>query len=112
MSDVNDSLVNMKAFVFDKKFVSLPEAENGVFYSGEVYAFLCVYDIEDDDDEDHEEKDDDDHEGEAKPKHDCVLYFWEGRHASPMGWLSFKFQFLPRIEKVILQQYKIELKYE
>jgi hypothetical protein len=46
------------------------------------------------DDEDKEDGEEDDEE-EDLPEDDfkCVVYFWQGRHASNMGWLTFTFRY-------------------
>ncbi|XP_065367478.1 protein flightless-1 [Calliphora vicina] len=88
--DWNYDLEAMEAFVLEgKKFVRLPEEEVGHFYTGECYVFLCRYCIPADDDEDGAELDD------SKPPPDdeiqCIVYFWQGRNAGNMGWLTFTF---------------------
>lgn len=88
--DWNYDLDAMENFVLEgKKFIRLPEEELGIFYSGECYVFLCRYCIP---------LDDEDGEGEenahAPPPEDeiqCVVYFWQGRDAGNMGWLTFTF---------------------
>jgi hypothetical protein len=51
--------------------------------------FLCRYwlPVEYDDDEEEDEN-------EEPPEEDykCVVYFWQGRDASNMGWLNFTFR--------------------
>lgn len=115
--DWNYDLEAMEAFVLEgKKFVRLPEEELGHFYTGECYVFLCRYCIpaEYDDDEEEEiengEGENEDyesnnknptlieHNGEVRrnkpPPEDeiqCVVYFWQGRNAGNMGWLTFTF---------------------
>lgn len=40
------------------------------------------------------EGDDDDEEDNAPPPEDvfqCIVYFWQGRDAGNMGWLTFTF---------------------
>ena len=82
----NDDLEAMEAFVLEgKKFVKLPENELGHFRSEDCYVFLCRYwvpldsDLSDDDQEPIEDD------------FQCVVYFWQGRDASNMGWLTFTF---------------------
>lgn len=59
------------------------------------YVFLCRYFVYND-----EESDDENAEGENREEDDdnnkaedfkCVVYFWQGRDASNMGWLQFTF---------------------
>lgn len=86
----NYDLEAMEAFVLEgKKFVRLPEEELGHFYTGECYVFLCRYCIPVDEDDDGADID------ESKPPPDdeiqCIVYFWQGRNAGNMGWLTFTF---------------------
>lgn len=88
--DWNYDLEAMEAFVLEgKKFVRLPEEELGNFYTGECYVFLCRYCIPVDDDDEGADVDD------SKPPPDdeiqCIVYFWQGRNAGNMGWLTFTF---------------------
>lgn len=91
MEDWNYDLDAMEAFVLEgKKFIRLPEEELGIFYSSECYVFLCRYCIPVEDPENG-------NEGVAEnipPPDDeiqCVVYFWQGRDAGNMGWLTFTF---------------------
>lgn len=121
--DWNYDLEAMEPFVLEgRKFVRLPDAELGQFYSGECYVFLCRYCVP------PEEMDDvvdnvnvktnaSDELGNitsiAAPTNtltpigsgggggggtgagddeiQCVVYFWQGREAGNMGWLTFTF---------------------
>uniref|UniRef100_A0A146KS58 Protein flightless-1 n=3 Tax=Lygus hesperus TaxID=30085 RepID=A0A146KS58_LYGHE len=87
MEEWNDDLDTMEAFVLEgKKFVRLPEEELGHFYSGDCYVLLFRYwipaEVEDEETpkEDHVEDD-----------FQYVVYFWQGREAGNMGWLTFTF---------------------
>ncbi|XP_042876156.1 protein flightless-1-like [Penaeus japonicus] len=94
MDEWNDDLDSMDAFVLEgKKFVKLPENELGHFYSGECYVFLCRYWVPG-------EPPEDDKEEETEPEDDfqCVVYFWQGRQASNMGWLTFTFSLQKKFE--------------
>lgn len=100
--DWNYDLEAMEAFVWEgKKYVRLPEEELGHFYTDACYVFLCRYCIPPDDD-------DEDEDGAAPvgnngsglaatgepPVEDeiqCVVYFWQGRQAGNMAWLTFTF---------------------
>lgn len=87
MEEWNEDLEAMECFVLEgRKFIKLPEEEKGHFYSKECYVFLCRYWVS------TEADDDDDHNGNV-PSEDfqCVVYFWQGRDASNMGWLTFTF---------------------
>lgn len=88
MQDWNDDLDQMESFVLEgKKFVRLPEDELGQFYSKDCYVFLCRYWVPVDDEEGNEDISD------GQPEDfQCVVYFWQGRDASNMGWLTFTFR--------------------
>ena len=90
----NEDLETMEAFVLEnKKFVKLPEEEFGHFYSANCYVFLCRYwvpiESENASNEEEEDIEDDFH---------CVVYFWQGRDASNMGWLNFTFSLQKKFE--------------
>ena len=117
MEEWNDDLDSMDAFVLEgKKFVKLPEHELGHFYSNECYVFLCRYWVPGEPPE--EEK-----EGEevVEPDDDfqCVVYFWQGRQAPNMGWLTFTFSlqkkfealFGDKLEVVKMQQQQENVKF-
>lgn len=92
MEGWNDELKVMEAFVLEgKKFVRLPEEELGHFYSEDCYVFLCRYlpPLESDEEEDEED---------VLDEYQCVSYFWQGRDASNMGWLTFTFDLLKRYQ--------------
>ncbi|KAA0202906.1 hypothetical protein HAZT_HAZT000741 [Hyalella azteca] len=103
MEDWNDDLDSMDAFVLEgKKFVKLPENELGHFRSGECYVFLCRYWVPADQ---PEENNTDSESGSKKeqpeePEDDfqCIVYFWQGRDASNMGWLTFTFSLQKKFE--------------
>ncbi|XP_046144985.1 protein flightless-1 isoform X4 [Osmia bicornis bicornis] len=86
MSEWNDDLEGMEALVLEgKKFVRLPEDELGHFYSGDCYVFLCRYwmPLDTTENEDGDEQFEEDYQ--------CTVYFWQGRDAGNMGWLTFTF---------------------
>lgn len=87
----------MEAFVLEnKKFVRLPEEEMGHFYSEDCYVFLCRYWIP------ATEPEPDTKAEESDPQDDfqCVVYFWQGRDASDMGWLTFTFSLQKKFESL------------
>ncbi len=89
----------MEAFVLEnKKFVRLPEEEMGHFYSGDCYVFLCRYWIPSVEAEADANKNGDD--GDAQDDFQCVVYFWQGRDASDMGWLTFTFSLQKKFESL------------
>ncbi|XP_029850864.2 protein flightless-1 [Ixodes scapularis] len=106
MEEWNEDLEAMEAFVLEgKKFVKLPEEELGHFHSGDCYVFLCRYWVpgeaapapvgeEGGDGEGKEEGE----EEEVEDDYTCVVYFWQGRQASNMGWLTFTFSLQKKFE--------------
>ncbi|XP_015604382.1 protein flightless-1 [Cephus cinctus] len=86
MAEWNEDLHGIDALVLEgRKFVRLPEEERGHFYSGDCYVFLCRYwmplDVMDN------EEDDEQYENDFQ----YTVYFWQGRDAGNMGWLTFAF---------------------
>lgn len=92
MDEWNEDLEGMEAFVLEgKKFVRLPEDELGHFYSKDCYVFLCRYWVPcDDTDQAVDDVDD----------IQVVVYFWQGREASNMGWLTFTFTLQKKFKAV------------
>ena len=85
MEEWNEDLALMEAFVLEnKKFVKLTDNELGHFYTEDCYVFLCKYWAPLDDSSDEEEED-------AEEEFQYTVYFWQGRDASNMGWLTFTF---------------------
>lgn len=105
--DWNYDLDAMESFVLEgKKFVRLPEEELGLFYTGECYVFLCRYCIPNEEDEDEPSETVGNTASTAlttlgnslhkqtpplEEDIECVVYFWQGRAAGNMGWLTFTF---------------------
>lgn len=84
MEEWNEDLEVMEPFVLEgKKFQKLPEEELGHFYSKDCYVFLCRYWVPPSEGEGDDQPLEDDYH--------CVVYFWQGREASNMGWLTFTF---------------------
>lgn len=56
---------------------------------------------EDDQDKDKEKGEEGDDE-DKQPEEDfqCVVYFWQGREASNMGWLTFTFSLQKKFESL------------
>ncbi|XP_040830440.1 protein flightless-1 homolog isoform X3 [Ochotona curzoniae] len=115
MEEWNEDLDGMEGFVLEgKKFARLPEEEFGHFYTQDCYVFLCRYwvpvEYEDKRDDQEEEKarggeDKDGEEAEAEEKQpeedfQCTVYFWQGREASNMGWLTFTFSLQKKFESL------------
>ncbi|RWS11681.1 protein flightless-1-like protein [Dinothrombium tinctorium] len=94
MEEWNEDLEALEAFVLEgKKFVRLPEEELGNFYSEDCYVFLCRYwvPLQTEGSDDGEEVEDD---------FQCVVYFWQGRDASNMGWLTFTFSLQKKFQSL------------
>lgn len=119
--DWNYDLEAMESFVLEnKKFVRLPDEELGHFYSDECYVFLCRYCIPaDDDDEDDEEEEGDEENGDGEqtrkkqkppPPEDeiqCIVYFWQGRQAGNMGWLTFTFTLQKKFKSMFGEELEV-----
>ncbi|XP_027205223.2 FLII actin remodeling protein [Dermatophagoides pteronyssinus] len=102
----NEDLINMEAFVLENKtFKKLPEEELGHFFAGECYFFLCrYYWIPDTESHDGEEEEDDLADEDAQF---WIVYFWQGREASNMGWLTFTFTVQSKFEAWFKDKLKI-----
>ncbi|KAM4697985.1 protein flightless-1 homolog [Rhinophrynus dorsalis] len=112
----NEDLDGMEGFVLEgKKFARLPEEEFGHFHTQDCYVFLCRYWVPIEHEEEDEEQlskkrkvnndgeeDEDEDEEEKQPEEDfqCVVYFWQGREASNMGWLTFTFSLQKKFESL------------
>uniref|UniRef100_A0A3Q2X3C6 Protein flightless-1 homolog n=1 Tax=Haplochromis burtoni TaxID=8153 RepID=A0A3Q2X3C6_HAPBU len=110
MEEWNEDLDGMEGFVLEgKKFARLPEEEFGHFYTQDCYVFLCRYWVPVEyEDEEKEKKEGeqgaggDGEEEDKQPEEDfqCVVYFWQGRQASNMGWLTFTFSLQKKFESL------------
>ncbi|KAK6187545.1 hypothetical protein SNE40_005543 [Patella caerulea] len=102
--DWNEDLDGMESFVLEgKKFVRLPEEELGIFCSEDCYVFLCRYWVplpEEEEDEDQEEEPPED-------EYRCIVYFWQGRNASNMGWLTFTFSLQKKFESLFKDKLEV-----
>ncbi|ODM95849.1 Protein flightless-1 [Orchesella cincta] len=99
MEEWNEDLEAMEAFVLEgKKFVRLPENELGLFYSQDCYVFLCRYWIPVEPPE-GEGKEGEEEEA-IEEDFSCVVYFWQGRDAGNMGWLTFTFSLQKKFESL------------
>ncbi|XP_013412224.1 protein flightless-1 homolog isoform X3 [Lingula anatina] len=97
MEEWNEDLDGMESFVLEgKKFVRLPDEELGHFYSEDSYVFLCRYWVPVDSPEGTGDEDNEEEEPEDDFK--CVVYFWQGRNAGNMGWLTFTFSLQKKFE--------------
>lgn len=115
--DWNYDLDVMESFVLEgKKFVRLPEEELGIFYTGECYVFLCRYCLPMDDDDDEEDGDNVDGAANSKPASSaapqgeeiqCVVYFWQGREAGNMGWLTFTFTLQKKFKSMFGEELEV-----
>ncbi|XP_067859190.1 protein flightless-1 homolog [Heptranchias perlo] len=106
MEEWNEDLDGMEGFVLEgKKFARLPEEDFGHFYTQDCYVFLCRYWVPVEYEDDHKEKekmeeDGDDEEKQQEEDFQCVVYFWQGREASNMGWLTFTFSLQKKFESL------------
>ncbi|TFK10430.1 Protein flightless-1-like protein [Platysternon megacephalum] len=117
MEEWNEDLDGMEGFVLEgKKFARLPEEEFGHFHTQDCYVFLCRYwvPVEYEDEAEKKKKkksggkgdgeggEEDEEEEEKQPEEDfqCIVYFWQGREASNMGWLTFTFSLQKKFESL------------
>ncbi|KAI6241750.1 hypothetical protein M3Y99_00338000 [Aphelenchoides fujianensis] len=105
MEECNADLEVIESFVLEKKkFIKLPQNEFGIFYTKDCYVFLCRYYVSGEDSDFSDEEGSSvandstssviaKKEAESTKADDfkCVVYFWQGRDASNMGWLNFTF---------------------
>ncbi|XP_076366000.1 FLII actin remodeling protein isoform X2 [Tachypleus tridentatus] len=96
----NEDLEAMEALVLEgKKFVKLPKEEIGHFYSEDCYVFLCRYWVVLEPLEGEELTEEEEHELQDED-YKCVVYFWQGRDATNMGWLTFTFSLQKKFESL------------
>uniref|UniRef100_A0A4W6CID6 Protein flightless-1 homolog n=1 Tax=Lates calcarifer TaxID=8187 RepID=A0A4W6CID6_LATCA len=122
MEEWNEDLDGMEGFVLEgKKFARLPEEEFGHFFTQDCYVFLCRYWVPVEyEDEEKEKKEGgegggrgggggEEEEDDKQPEEDfqCVVYFWQGRQASNMGWLTFTFSLQKKFESLFPGKLKV-----
>ncbi|CAH3013556.1 unnamed protein product [Porites evermanni] len=101
----NEDLDGMECFVLEgRKFVRLPEDEIGHFYTGDCYVFLCRYWVPV---EQPEEEDEEEEPIEQEEDFQCVVYFWQGRDANQMGWLTFTFSLQKKFEMLFGEKLEV-----
>lgn len=120
--DWNYDLEAMESFVLEnKKFVRLPDEELGHFYSDECYVFLCRYCIPAEDEDEEEEDEEEGAKGDGAngrnggrkkelPPEDeiqCIVYFWQGRNAGNMGWLTFTFTLQKKFKSMFGEELEV-----
>ncbi|XP_049849364.1 protein flightless-1 [Schistocerca gregaria] len=107
MEEWNEDLDAMEAFVLEgKKFVRLPEEELGHFYSRDCYVFLCRYWVPGEV-PDEGNADDETDQGQVEDDFQCVVYFWQGREASNMGWLTFTFSLQKKFKSLFGEKLEV-----
>lgn len=110
MEEWNEDLEALESFVLEgKKFVRLPEEEIGHFYSEDCYVFLCRYwvPLELPENEEGTEEEEVQEDG-----YQCVVYFWQGREASNMGWLTFTFSLQKKFESLFGDKLEVVRTYQ
>ncbi|KAG1675355.1 Protein flightless-1 [Nymphon striatum] len=70
---------------------------SGHFYSQECYVFLCRYWVPVEIPEGEELTEEED---QLEEDFQCVVYFWQGRDAGNMGWLTFTFSLQKKFESL------------
>lgn len=104
----NDDLESMIVFVLEnKKFTKLPEEEFGHFFSHDCYVFLCRYWIPTE-----TVSAGPDEEEETLFKAKCIVYFWQGRDASNMGWFTFTFSLQKKFESMFDEKLEVVRQYQ
>ncbi|KAK0418524.1 hypothetical protein QR680_013613 [Steinernema hermaphroditum] len=125
LEECNEDLDLMEPFVLEgKKYVRLPNHELGIFYTMDCYVFLCRYSVGPESDEEYDDEASksggEDAEGsDAESKHSeaeedfkCVVYFWQGRDASNMGWYYFTFALQKKFERLFKDKLEIVRMYQ
>lgn len=107
--DWNYDLEAMESFVLEnKKFVRLPEEELGSFYSEECYVFLCRYCIPPlEEDENNGPAAEESNKPPLEDEIQCVVYFWQGRNAGNMGWLTFTFTLQKKFKSMFGEELEV-----
>eukprot|EP00051_Salpingoeca_urceolata_P014250 m.181064 g.181064 ORF g.181064 m.181064 type:complete len:1330 (+) comp18028_c0_seq2:308-4297(+) len=103
-----DELEKMEAFYLQgSNFVRMPPERLGHFYSADCYVFLCTQwrQVE----PDPSAADDSDSEAEEEEVMECVAYFWQGRNANQLGWLTFSFSTRSQMERLVSDKLGCEL---
>nr|XP_049694394.1 protein flightless-1 [Helicoverpa armigera] len=115
----NEDLEAMEAFVLEgRHFVRLPDHELGVFHSCDCYVFLCRYVLPAEPEDETDATNPMDPEDSESESATWVVYFWQGRRAPNMGWLTFTFglerkfkQLCKRLDVVRTHQQQESLKF-
>ena len=63
-----------------------------IYLPADCYVFLCRYWVPPEETPAKGEGEEEDEEEEQEEDFKCVVYFWQGRDASNMGWLNFTFR--------------------
>ncbi|CAK5060797.1 unnamed protein product [Meloidogyne enterolobii] len=117
IEDFNLDLEVIESFVLEgKKFVRLPKEELGIFYTMDCYVFLCRYfDYNEELSENGSKgsveggngRGEESEEEEKEVDFKCVVYFWQGREASNMGWLNFTFSLKRKFETLFKDKLEV-----
>ncbi|XP_061411442.1 protein flightless-1 homolog [Lethenteron reissneri] len=104
MDEWNEDLEGMESFVLEgRKFVRLPDEEFGHFHTHDCYVFLCRYWVPLERAEDGAEEEEEaagEQDSQMEEDLQSVVYFWQGREASNMGWLTFTFSLQKKFESL------------
>jgi len=106
MEEWNEDLEAMEGFVLEgRKFARLPEEEFGHFYTEDCYVFLCRYWVPVEPPEGEEQSEE--AEEQMEDDYQCVVYFWQGRDAGNMGWLTFTFSLQKKFEALFRNKLEV-----
>lgn len=77
----------------------------GHFYTEDCYVFLCRYWVSAElpEGEDGSEGADE----QVEEDYQCVVYFWQGRDAGNMGWLTFTFSLQKKFESLFRNKLEV-----
>ncbi|KAI6200973.1 hypothetical protein M3Y96_00791600 [Aphelenchoides besseyi] len=121
IEECNADLEVIESFVLEKKkFIKLPANEFGIFYTKDCYVFLCRYYVSNEDSDFTDEEGSSvanessstvntkkDNESNKTDDFKCVVYFWQGRDASNMGWLNFTFILQKKFETLFKDKLEV-----
>ncbi|KNC79248.1 hypothetical protein SARC_08358, partial [Sphaeroforma arctica JP610] len=91
------------------KLFRVPDADHGIFFSGECCIFLCIYWKEEELNNAKYEQDSESEDEEAEDEFEAILYFWTGRDAPSNLWPRFTLQHAPQLMDLVKKKYQCDL---